>query len=94
MNGLTTSGICDKHDLKRLSTVYYGHDGKRARKVKGCVDKRVDLGKGMQQCRQCYRERVGTKKQKMDGISKITLRCPGCREQVCGKCWKKGTTCT
>jgi hypothetical protein len=89
LQGLTT-GIAHKHDLKRPVAVYYGRDSKRTRKVTGCVDKRVNLQRGIQHCRQCYRERTGTHLEKMDGIPKTYLGCPGCEEQVCGNCWKKG----
>jgi hypothetical protein len=87
-NGLTT-GVGHRK-RKQTVTTYYGRDSKRTRKVTGCVDKRVHLQRGIQQCRQCYRERTGTHEEKMNGIPKTYLGCPGCEEQVCGNCWKKG----
>jgi hypothetical protein len=87
LNGLT-SGITHK---KRKSTVttFVQHDNTR-RKTVDCTDVRVDLQKGTSHCRQCYRERPGTKEQKMEKIPHPRLGCPSCDEVICKKCWAKG----
>ena len=70
-------------------THFVQHDRTRTKTV-DCTDKRVDLGVGSSWCRQCYRERAGTKKEKLKGISNSHMGCPSSEELICKKCWDKG----
>ena len=51
-----------------------------------CVYKRIDLGRKIQICKQCLRERVKEKERK---IHRTRLGCPGCNEHVCYICWER-----
>lgn len=83
-----TTGI-DHKKRKDVTTVFFHHDNKRT-KTKGCTDVRVNLERGSSHCRQCYRERQGTRDEKMKGIPKSSLGCPSCDEPICKKCWERG----
>ena len=65
------------------------HDSTHTKTIGG-TDKRVNLEKGTDYCKQCYREREGTKQQKLKGITKSSMGCPPCNELICKKCWAKG----
>lgn len=52
LNGLT-SGIA--HKTRTTVTTFVQHDNTRV-KTKGCTDERVNLERGNQHCRQCYRK--------------------------------------
>jgi hypothetical protein len=65
------------------------HDRTRT-KIVGCTDKRVNLNIGSSHCKQCYRERPGTRAEKLDGINKSKMGCPSCGERICAECWAKG----
>ena len=87
LNSLTT-GIDHKRQ-KRTVTHFVQHDRTRTKTV-GCTDKRVDLQIGSNYCKQCYRERPGTREEKLDGINYSRMGCPSCEERICKECWAKG----
>jgi hypothetical protein len=86
-NGFTT-GVAHKQK-KQTKTIFVHHDNSRT-VTKDCTDTRVDLLRGNQYCRQCYRERTGTSTEKKQGIPYSRLGCPSCDEHVCDSCWEKG----
>ena len=87
LNNLT-SGIA--HKRKRgAGTTFIHRDNKRTKTV-GCTDKRVNLQADNNYCKQCYRERPGTREQKLHKINKSRLGCPNCGEHICKYCWAKG----
>jgi len=79
----------DHKRQKRTVTHFVQHDGTRTKTV-GCTDKRVDLQIGSNYCKQCYRERPGTREEKLDGINYSRMGCPSCEERICKECWAKG----
>ena len=87
LNSLT-SGIDHKHKRKTV-THFVQHDHTRT-KTFDCTDKRVDLQIGSSYCKQCYRERTGTRKQKMEKFPTSHMGCPSCEEHICKSCWEKG----
>lgn len=87
LNNLT-SGIA--HKRKRgVVTTFIHRDNKRTKTV-GCTDKRVNLDAGCDYCKQCYRDRTGTREEKLYKINKSRLGCPNCGEHICKTCWAKG----
>jgi hypothetical protein len=95
LKGLT-NGIAHKKP-KVSKTVFIQHNNSRTVQ-KGCTDKRVNLGRGSQHCRMCYRkqcngteeERARSKKEKMAACSSSRMGCPSCDEMICTKCWTEG----
>ncbi len=87
LNSLTTG--LDHKCQKSTITHFVQHDRTRTKTV-DCTDKRVNLGRGTSYCRQCYRERSGTKEEKMLNISGPAMGCPSCDEHICKKCWDEG----
>jgi hypothetical protein len=87
LNGFT-SGVDHKH-AKRTQTTFVQHDNSRT-VTKDCTDKRVNLLRGTSYFKQCYRERSGSKKEKLENISYSRFGCPSCDEHVCDSCWEKG----
>ena len=87
LNSLT-SGV--DHKRKRKTVTHFVQRDRTRTKTVDCTDKLVDLGVGSSWCRQCYRERTGTKKEKLNGISSSRMGCPSCEEHICKKCWDKG----
>ena len=67
LNSLTT-GI--DHKWKRNTITHFVQHDHTCTKTIGCTDKRVNLEKGTDYCKECYREREGTKQQKLKGITK------------------------
>ena len=73
LNSLTT-GV--DHKRKRHTvTAFVQHDCSRTKTI-DCTDKQVDLQIGSSYCKQCYRERPGTRAEKLNGIN--TSRMAGC----------------
>eukprot|EP00956_Cyclotella_meneghiniana_P016026 scaffold25077_cov48-Cyclotella_meneghiniana.AAC.2 len=87
LNSLTT-GVDHKRQ-KRTVTHFVQHDRTRTKTV-DCTNKRVNLQMGTSHCKQCYRERTGTRAEKLDGINKSCMGCPSCEERICKECWEKG----
>ena len=83
-----TTGI-DHKRKRRTVTHFVQHDHTRTKTV-DCTDRHVNLQRGSDCCMQCYREREGTREQKLKGISKSCKGCPSCNEHICKKCWEKG----
>jgi hypothetical protein len=83
-----TTGLDHKRQ-KTTITHFVQHDRTRTKTV-DCTDKRVNLGRGTSYCRQCYRERSGTKEEKMLNIPGPAMGCPSCDEHIWKKCWDKG----
>ena len=82
-----TTGIDHKRKRHTVRT-FVQRDGTRT-KTDDCTDKQVNLGKGSAHCRQCNRERTGTRAQKMYKIPKPEMGCPSCDEVICKMCWDK-----
>ena len=82
-----TTGLDHKHQ-KHTVTHFVQHDCTRTKTV-DCTDKQVNLGRGTSYCKQCYRERTGTKEEKMVDIPRPAMGCPSCDETICKKCWEK-----
>ncbi len=87
LNNLT-SGIA--HKRKRGAVTTFIHRDNKRTKTVGCTDKRVNLQADNDYCKQCYRERPGTREQKLHKINKSRLGCPNCGEHICKYCWAKG----
>eukprot|EP00956_Cyclotella_meneghiniana_P044563 scaffold323191_cov89-Cyclotella_meneghiniana.AAC.1 len=85
LNSLTTG--LDHKRQKRTVTHFAQHDRARTKTV-DCTDKRVDLQIVVSNyCKQCYRERPGTRAEKLDGIKYSRMGCPSCGERICSECW-------
>ena len=87
LNSLTT-GVNHK-SKRRTVTAFVPHDRSRTRTM-DCTDKRVDLQIGSSYCKQCYRERPGTRAENLNGINTSRMGCPSCEECICKSCWDKG----
>ncbi len=83
-----TTGLDHKYQ-KRLITHFVQHDHTCTKTV-DCTEKHVNLGRVTSYCKQCYRERTGTKAEKMKDIAHPAMGCPSCDETICKKCWEKG----
>ena len=90
ITGMTT-GIAHKTTKKRKIVIESYKTGERLT-TKDCVEIRVDLKKGTQYCRMCYRNQPDTmsRSEKLKNSKSSRLGCPQCNEQVCKVCWEKG----
>ena len=92
-----TSGIAHKKSKAATVTTFVQHDNSRT-VTKGCTDKRVQLNRGSQHCRMCYRkqckgtekERARSSKDKVKACKTSEMGCPSCDEPICKKCWADG----
>ena len=86
-NGHTT-GIA--HRRKRDASVFFAN-GVRL-KTKKCVNVRVNLRKGSDYCKMCYRrqDKELTNSQKRKLCNSSRLGCVQCGEHVCEACWDEG----
>ena len=95
LKGLT-SGIAHKKPKKTITT-FVQHDNTRIM-TKDCTIKRVNLGRGSQYCRMCYRkqckgtedERARSAKEKESACYFSRTGCPSCDEPICKLCWAEG----
>ena len=83
-----TSDIARQRKHGAVTTVI--HQDNKSTKTVGCTDMRVNLDAGCDYCKQCYRERTGTREQKLYKIPNSRLGCPNCGEHICKTCWVKG----
>ena len=87
-----TTGI--DHKRKRYTiTTFIQHDRTRTKTV-DCTDKQVNLLIGTSHCKQCYRERTGTKKQKLKGINKSCMAVHHVRNKFANCAGRRDRTCT
>ena len=84
-----TTGIA--HAGKKRPPVVVFKCGMRV-KTKKCSTVRVNLGRGSDYCRMCYRkqEKNGTAKEKRKKCTNSQMGCPICDERVCKDCWNSG----
>ena len=83
-----TNGVC--HKLAQKSTVVYSCVKRTS--ITGCTEHRVNLDKGGDYCKMCYRKQphdwsVAQKKKK---CRSSRLGCAGCKETTYGSCWQEG----
>jgi hypothetical protein len=95
LNKITT-GI--SHPNGRDAKTVFVHRDMSLTTVIGCTDTRVNLERGNQHCRMCYRTQPThnlagekmTTQMKKKACHWSRLGCPNCDEQVCDECWLEG----
>ena len=94
-----TTGI--SHKVKKMKVKVVCAKSGLKQWTKECFDVRVDLGKNVSYCRQCYRKlhgavgangiKLNTKqKRKKCNASRMGCPQPGCSEEICEDCWAEG----
>jgi hypothetical protein len=96
INNLTT-GI--QHKKRKVTkTVFIQHDNSRTVQ-KGCTTKRVNLQRGCEYCKMCYRKLGASEDEEIKALNAKAkkklckdsrLGCPSCDEHICTKCWAEG----